>query len=34
VTGDFLKTWGFQPIIRYWQNERFSNTIYSRGDGA
>lgn len=33
VTGDFLAPWGFHPLVRYWQNERFSNTIYLRGDG-
>jgi hypothetical protein len=24
----FLNRWGFQPLLRYWQNPRFSNVIY------
>lgn len=31
VTAEFLSDWGFVPVFRYWQNEKFSNAVYTRG---
>lgn len=30
VTADFLSSWGFRPLFRYWMNKWFSNAVYVR----
>ncbi len=30
VTTDFLSSWSFRPLFRYWMSEYFSNAVYVR----